>query len=175
MDDIKSMREAAGMTIKDLSTVSGVPLRTLQSWEYGERIPRDVYQIIKVADALGVSVEQYVANFADDAQSDVIRTWEVPRLGERSAPAKKISGRTLQEACDGNLCDLAYMVKPDRDSIVKLPAHARLEYSNSILGAAGGVKILIDCLVNSGPLVSGFFTEKYATYEVWCKASEEDI
>ena len=42
------------------STASGVPLRTLEEWEAGRRVPRDVYQIHAVAAALGMSIEDYL-------------------------------------------------------------------------------------------------------------------
>ena len=40
--------------------LSGVSLRTLEDWEAGRRVPRDVYQIHAVAAALGLSIEEYL-------------------------------------------------------------------------------------------------------------------
>ena len=48
------------MTRTRLSQLSGVPLRTLEEWEAGRRVPRDVYQIHAVAAALGMSIEDYL-------------------------------------------------------------------------------------------------------------------
>lgn len=57
---ITGLREARGLTRTRLSQLSGVPLRTLEEWEAGRRIPRDVYQIHAVAAALGISIEEYL-------------------------------------------------------------------------------------------------------------------
>ena len=42
-----------GMTRSDLSKQSGVPLRTIESWCRRLRVPRDVYQLLKLAKVLG--------------------------------------------------------------------------------------------------------------------------
>lgn len=57
---ITGMREARGLTRTRLSQLSGVPLRTLEEWEAGRRVPRDVYQIHAAAAALGISIEEYL-------------------------------------------------------------------------------------------------------------------
>lgn len=57
---VTGLREARGLTRTRLSQLSGVPLRTLEEWEAGRRIPRDVYQIHAVAAALGISIEEYL-------------------------------------------------------------------------------------------------------------------
>lgn len=57
---ITGLREARGLTRTRLSQLSGVPLRTLEEWEAGRRVPRDVYQIHAVAAALGMSIEDYL-------------------------------------------------------------------------------------------------------------------
>ena len=57
---ITGLREARGLTRTQLSRLSGVPLRTLEEWEAGRRVPRDVYQIHAVAAALGMSIEDYL-------------------------------------------------------------------------------------------------------------------
>ena len=62
MNNIKSLRQSKNMTRKALSDKSGVPARTIDDWENGRRIPRDVYQIKKIADALDVKIE-YLINF----------------------------------------------------------------------------------------------------------------
>lgn len=46
-----------GMSRSELSRQSGVPIRTLESWARRLRVPRDVYQLHKVAQALGCSIE----------------------------------------------------------------------------------------------------------------------
>ena len=57
---IAGLREARGLTRTRLSQLSGVSLRTLEDWEAGRRVPRDVYQIHAVAAALGMSNEDYL-------------------------------------------------------------------------------------------------------------------
>jgi hypothetical protein len=57
---IIGLREARGLSRTRLSQLSGVPLRTLEEWEAGRRVPRDVYQIHAVAAALGLSIEEYL-------------------------------------------------------------------------------------------------------------------
>ena len=57
---VTGLREARGLTRTRLSQLSGVPLRTLEEWEAGRRVPRDVYQIHAVAAALGMSIEDYL-------------------------------------------------------------------------------------------------------------------
>lgn len=57
---ITGHRKAAGMSRAKLSTLSGVPARTIEDWEAGARIPRDVWQIWRIASALGMTVEKYL-------------------------------------------------------------------------------------------------------------------
>ena len=49
-----------GMTRADLSRKSGVPVRTLEAWGKRTRIPRDVYVLHKVAQALGCHIEDII-------------------------------------------------------------------------------------------------------------------
>lgn len=60
MSKNKEQREAAGMTRAELARESGVPLRTLEEWEAGRRLPRDVYQLAKVARALNCAIEDLI-------------------------------------------------------------------------------------------------------------------
>lgn len=46
-----------GISRRELSRRSGVPLRTLENWSMRTRLPRDVYQLHKVAQALGCNIE----------------------------------------------------------------------------------------------------------------------
>ena len=59
-NNIKILRESAGLTIQQLSEQSGVNNRTIRHWEDGDRIPRDVYQLRKLAVALGVAIEDLI-------------------------------------------------------------------------------------------------------------------
>ncbi len=53
-------RQAAGLSRAKLSSLSGVPIRTLEDWEAGARTPRDVWQVWAVASALGMTIEEYL-------------------------------------------------------------------------------------------------------------------
>lgn len=57
---IKSIREKQNLSTAELSRRSTVPRRTLDDWEHGRRVPRDVYQLKKVADALNVKIEDLI-------------------------------------------------------------------------------------------------------------------
>lgn len=54
------LRKSRGLNRTRLAQLSGVSLRTLEDWEAGRRVPRDVYQIHAVAAALGMSIEDYL-------------------------------------------------------------------------------------------------------------------
>lgn len=60
MNKIKQIRERASMSRADLSRISGVPSRTIDDWENNRRVPRDVYQLKKIADALSVTIENLI-------------------------------------------------------------------------------------------------------------------
>lgn len=66
-NNVRELRNEKGLSRAELSRLSQIPIRTLECWEADEasashRVPRDVYQIKKVADALGVRIEE-VINF----------------------------------------------------------------------------------------------------------------
>ena len=60
MSNIKTLRENAGISMAELSRKSGVPYRTINDSEYEKRKPRDVYQLKKIADALGCQIEDLI-------------------------------------------------------------------------------------------------------------------
>lgn len=47
----------AGITRRELAQMSGIPYVTIDQWARRKRLPRDVYQLYKVAQALGCSIE----------------------------------------------------------------------------------------------------------------------
>ena len=49
-----------GITRTELSRRSGVPVRTLEAWGKRIRIPRDVYVLLKVANALECHIEDLI-------------------------------------------------------------------------------------------------------------------
>ncbi len=70
---IRELREAAGMTRPELSERSGVPKRTIDDWENERRVPRDVYQLKKVANVLGVHIDDLI-NWEEDVYENKRRT-----------------------------------------------------------------------------------------------------
>lgn len=57
-NNIRKLR--GDMSLLQLSKASGVAYSTLNDWENGKRIPRDVYQLKKLADALKVKIEDLI-------------------------------------------------------------------------------------------------------------------
>lgn len=55
---LKRKRTEAGLTLKELSERSGVPVRTLQNWELGGIGQASVGNALKVARALGVTLDE---------------------------------------------------------------------------------------------------------------------
>jgi ribosome-binding protein aMBF1 (putative translation factor) len=56
---VRSLREKAGMSVEELSEVSGIPLQTLHKWESADRCPVNE-QILLLAEALHVKVARLV-------------------------------------------------------------------------------------------------------------------
>lgn len=54
------LRKEQNISRSELSRRSGVPVRTLESWSSRIRLPRDVYQIYKVAKVLGCQIEDLI-------------------------------------------------------------------------------------------------------------------
>lgn len=60
----------AHMTKKALAAQSGVPLGTIDQWVRRIRIPRDVYQLRKVAIVLGCRIEDLIEPELAEASSE---------------------------------------------------------------------------------------------------------
>ncbi len=58
----------AGLTRKQLAEMSGVPMVTIDQWARRVRLPRDVYQLYKVAKALGCQIEDLIEPELAEAQ-----------------------------------------------------------------------------------------------------------
>ncbi len=54
------LRKEQGISRQELSRRSGVPIRTLEGWSSRARLPRDVYQLLKVAKVLGCQIEDLI-------------------------------------------------------------------------------------------------------------------
>jgi transcriptional regulator with XRE-family HTH domain len=58
-ENLKRLREAAGLTQKAFAERLGIPIRTVQNWEQGHREPR-IATLAPLARALGASVDALV-------------------------------------------------------------------------------------------------------------------
>ena len=59
---LKELRVAAGLTQAELGRKSGMSSRTIQNYELGVRMPRNLDIVKKLADALGTSAEELLGN-----------------------------------------------------------------------------------------------------------------
>lgn len=57
-----------GISRRELARRSGVPVRTLEAWAVRKRLSRDVYQLYKVAQALGCHIEDLIEPELAEAQ-----------------------------------------------------------------------------------------------------------
>jgi transcriptional regulator with XRE-family HTH domain len=62
---LKTIREKAGLTQSALAERAGVPLRSVQNWEQGHRVPR-MQNLPRLAKAMGVSVNDLVAGIVEE-------------------------------------------------------------------------------------------------------------
>ena len=67
---IKELRESIGMSRKEFSEHTGIPIRTLEDWE-AARITPPVY--IRCVIAYELIYEELVGNSVDCAESDALR------------------------------------------------------------------------------------------------------
>jgi transcriptional regulator with XRE-family HTH domain len=64
---LKRARERAGLTQQALAERTGLPLRSIQNWEQGHRVPR-VGVLLTLARALKANVEQLLLAMAEAAE-----------------------------------------------------------------------------------------------------------
>ncbi|WP_187308006.1 helix-turn-helix domain-containing protein [Anaerobutyricum hallii] len=57
VDKLKELRKAKGFSQEELSKSSDIPVKTIQSWEQGVRMPRDIYVIERLCNALEISID----------------------------------------------------------------------------------------------------------------------
>ena len=60
MTPLEKMIVERGMSRTELAKQSGVPLRTLETWAHRQRIPTNVYQLYKVSQGLGCTIEDII-------------------------------------------------------------------------------------------------------------------
>ncbi|MCQ2507594.1 MAG: helix-turn-helix domain-containing protein [Dorea sp.] len=60
---IRMERRNKGLTQKELSEKSGIPLPSIKKYELGQRMPKS-YNLSAIADALGVGIEKFIGKEA---------------------------------------------------------------------------------------------------------------
>lgn len=60
----------AGISRRELAQKSGIPYVTIDQWARRKRLPRDVYQLNKVAKALGCHIEDLIEPEVAEAASE---------------------------------------------------------------------------------------------------------
>lgn len=68
MTPLEKMVVERGMSRTELAKQSGVPLRTLETWAHRQRIPTNVYQLYKVSQVLGCTIEDIIEPELAEAQ-----------------------------------------------------------------------------------------------------------
>ena len=85
------------LSIKELSKLSGVPTSTLHEWQNG-RSPRDPVKAKKLADALGISLNQLL--FDENDKNEVIQIQQILKedvfSGVFEINIKRIKGKNEQ-------------------------------------------------------------------------------
>ena len=71
-EKLKSAREHAGMSQRELAERAGIHFRSIQNWESGGRLPRSLDVVFRVADILGVSSESLL----NDSDTYIIKAEE---------------------------------------------------------------------------------------------------
>jgi transcriptional regulator with XRE-family HTH domain len=60
---IQKLKEQAGLSQSELARKAGVPVRSVQNWEQGHRLPR-AQALLPLADALGVPVDKLIKSMS---------------------------------------------------------------------------------------------------------------
>jgi transcriptional regulator with XRE-family HTH domain len=63
---LKEARERKGLSQSALAEKAGLPLRSLQNWEQGRRVPR-LPEVVKLAKAVGAPLDQLLLALAEQA------------------------------------------------------------------------------------------------------------
>jgi transcriptional regulator with XRE-family HTH domain len=86
-ENLRLLREQAGLTQTEMAKRAGVPFRSYQNWEAGSREPR-IQALAALAAALGVTVDELIG------QESPKKHGGRPKKSEAQAPpAKKRRGR----------------------------------------------------------------------------------
>ena len=65
---LQRIREEHGYSRAAFARATGIPLRTLESWEGRVRLPRDVYQLLKAARVLGCHIEDIIEDIIEETE-----------------------------------------------------------------------------------------------------------
>lgn len=68
-NNIKALRNKAGLTQKDLSEQANIPRRTIEDWELEKVRATDVYKLHRIAKVLGCTIEDLI-NFEDEEKPE---------------------------------------------------------------------------------------------------------
>ena len=71
-ENLKTAREKADLTQQKLADLSGVSKRTIQGWESGEKSPKNLNYVRRVAEVLGTTTEALLS----EAEQYVIDAYE---------------------------------------------------------------------------------------------------
>jgi transcriptional regulator with XRE-family HTH domain len=66
---IQNLREQAGLSQAELARKAGVPVRSVQNWEQGHRLPRP-QALLPLANALGAPVEKLIKSMSEAGQAE---------------------------------------------------------------------------------------------------------
>jgi transcriptional regulator with XRE-family HTH domain len=67
---LQAYRKKAGMTQAQLAEQSGLPLRSIQNWEVGHRMPR-AQALLALAKAVGATVEQLLTQAPEEERAEL--------------------------------------------------------------------------------------------------------
>jgi transcriptional regulator with XRE-family HTH domain len=81
---LKTLREKSGLSQSELAKKAGLPLRSIQNWEQGHRMPR-VQALPRLAKVLGVPLEQLITSVVQDRLEAV----QPPPKGKKGRKPKK--------------------------------------------------------------------------------------
>lgn len=71
-NQMKRLMEQAGISFKTLSNLADVPVKTLYGWTAGNR-PRDIMDVMRVAETLNVTLEELLFGRKTDGQSSPMK------------------------------------------------------------------------------------------------------
>lgn len=103
---VRALRRARRLTLDELSSRVGVSLRSLQSWERGERVPHP-YTMTQLAKVLGVTVASLTS------EDDPVLTTET--FGQRVARLRKLRGMTQADVGDRLYVSHSAVARWERD------------------------------------------------------------